>query len=203
MKCVNMRLKNINKYIAFASFIIFLILSISPSISAIINNTEFLDIFSNKSKILKIDSNGRILPINLEIRVEEENNIGLTVEQELDTLLKNDKELQNFLKTNNVLPWVEVESKGYGIHSSLRRVFWSNRNLLWRSLIKYRFYNDSDCTKGRFKGTEEWINITGRQNIRLVGFIGYVSFKPNFFLSRFKTHEIIIHGYTLRIDKLK
>jgi len=192
----------VKKYIRYYS-IIFLIISISPAIKAEINNTDFLNVFSKKINIIKIDSNEKISPINLKLKIQEENIIDLSIEQELDTLLKNDKELQNFIKTNNVLPWVEVESKGYGVHSSFRRIFWPNRNLFWRPVIKYRYYNNSDYTKGRFKGTEEWINITGPQNIRLVGFIGYISIKPNFFLSRFKIHDIIIHGYTLRIDKLK
>ncbi|MGF3555212.1 MAG: hypothetical protein ACQXXF_08135, partial [Thermoplasmatota archaeon] len=90
-----------------------------------------------------------------------------------------------------------------GIHWSFPRIFSPNRALVWRFIIKYTFYNDSDYTKGRFKGDDNWINITGIQHVRLMGFTGYISFKPNIILGSFKVHEITIHGYTLRIDKLK
>jgi len=198
-----MNIKNINKYFVFTSFIILLVLSISPLINADNTKPNFLYISSNKINIFKIDLNGQISPVNLIITQEEEKNLDSTITKKLYDLFKNDKELQKFKNKNSVIPWVEVESKGFGFHRSFRKIFWSNRTIIWRSIIKYRYFNDSDYTKGRFKGNDEWINITGSQRIRLVGFIGYISFKPNIFLSRFKIHNINIHGYTLRIDKLK
>jgi hypothetical protein len=135
--------------------------------------------------------------------IEEENNLDSTITQKLDDLCKNDSKLQQFINKNSFLPWIEIESNGSGFHRSFRRVFLVNRSIIWRSIIKYRFFNDSDYTKGRFKGNDEWITITGSQKVRLMGFIGYVCFKPNFLLSRFKIHNISIHGYTLRVDKLK
>ena len=198
-----MKVKNINKYFIFTIFILFLMLCTSTSIIADINKSNILNISSNKINIIKINSNGKISLINMAIAPEKENNIDSSLVQKLDELCKNDKKIQQLVNKYNFLPWVEVESKGYGFHKSFHRILWSNRTIFWRSSIKYYFYNDSDYTKGKFKGDEEWITITGSQRIRLVGFIGYVTFKPNFYLSRFKTHDIIIHGYTLRIDKLK
>jgi hypothetical protein len=198
-----MKIKNKNKYFIFTNFIIFLLLCINPSIYADSIQSNLLNVSSNKINIFKIDPNGRISPVNILQIQEEQNNIDSTIKQKLDSLFKDDKKLQQFINTNNVLPWVEVESKGYGLHKSFRKIFLSNRTIIWRSVIKYRFFNDSDYTKGRFKGNDEWMTISGSQHIRLIGFIGYVSFKSNVLLSRFKIHEIIIHGYTLRIDKLK
>lgn len=195
--------KLINKYLVFTIFILFLILVIFPSINAIENKSNILNIPSNKTNIFRIGLNGKISLINILNVNDNENNFDLHISKKLNDLCENDEEIQNLINSNNVLPWVEVESSGNGFHRSLRRVIFSNRTLFWRSNIRYHFYNDSDYTKCRFKGDNEWINITGSQRIRLVGFIGYVSFKPNFFLNRFKVHEISIHGYTLRVDKLK
>ena len=198
-----MKIKNKNKYFIFTNFIIFLLLCINPSIYADSIQSNLLNFSSNKINIFKINSNAMISPVNILLKQVEQNNLDSTIEQKLDNLFKDEKKLQQFIYTNNVLPWVEVESKGYGLHRSLPKIFWSNRTIIWRSVIKYRFFNDSDYTKGRFKGNDEWMTISGSQHIRLIGFIGYVSFKSNVLLSRFKIHEIIIHGYTLRIDKLK
>lgn len=198
-----MKIKNKNKYFIFTNFIIFLLLCINPSIYADSIQSNLLNFSSNKINIFKINSNAMISPVNILLKQVEQNNLDSTIEQKLDNLFKDEKKLQQFIYTNNVLPWVEVESKGYGLHRSLPKIFWSNRTIIWRSVIKYRFFNDSDYTKGRFKGSDEWMTISGSQHIRLIGFIGYVSFKSNVLLSRFKIHEIIIHGYTLRIDKLK
>jgi len=197
-----MKIKNLNKYFVFTSFII-LVLCIIPSINADTNKSNFLGASSNKINIFKIDSNGQISAINVVITQEEENNIDSAIKQKLDVLCKNDKEIQQFVNKNSVVPWVEIESKGCGFHRSFRRIFWSNRTIIWRSFIKYRYYNDSDYTKARFKGDDEWMTITGSQHIRLVGFIGYVSCKSNIFHSRFNIHNITINGYTLRIDILK
>jgi len=198
-----MKIKNKNKYFIFTNFILFLLLCINPSIYANSIQSNLLNFSSNKINIFKIDPKAMISPVNILLKQGEQNNIDSTIKQKLDSLFKDDKKLQQFINTNNVLPWVEVESKGYGLHRSLPKIFWSNRTIIWRSVIKYRFFNDSDYTKGRFKGNDEWMTISGSQHIRLIGFIGYVSFKSNVLLSRFKIHEIIIHGYTLRIDKLK
>ncbi len=196
-----MKIKNKNKYFIFTNFIIFLLLCINPSINADTNQSNLLNV-SSKINIFKIDPNGKLSPINL-LLIQEKNNINSTTDQKLDVLFKDDKELQQFINTNNVVSWVEIESKGYGLHRSFRKIFWPNRTIIWRSFIKYRYFNDSDYTRGRFKGNDEWMTISGSQHIRLIGFIGYISFKPNVLLSRFKIHNIIIHGYTLRIDKLK
>lgn len=201
-KGLKMKIKNKKKYFIFANFIIFLLLFINPSIYANSIQSNFFNVSSNKINIFKIDPNRKILPVNVLQIQEEQNNIDLTIKQKLDKLFKDDKELQQFI-TNSVLPWVEVESKGYGVHISHRKIILSNRTIVWRSVINYRFFNDSDYTRGRFKGNDEWMNISGSQHIRLIGFIGYVSFKSNVLLSRFRIHNIIIHGYTLRIEKLK
>lgn len=198
-----MKVKNINKYFVFTIFIIFLILCILPSINADSNCSNSLKISGCKTYIFKVDLNGKISPINVVKVQENEKNFDLTITQKLDDLCKDDKELQELINSNSILPWVEVESKGIGFHRSFRKIFWSNRTMFWRLNIRYRFFNESDYTKCRFKGGNNWINITGSQRIRLVGFVGYVSFKPNFFLNRFKIVGISIHGYTLRVDKLK
>ena len=198
-----MMFKNLKKHLIITNFIFLLILFILPSINADIIKSNFLNLSLNRINILKIDSKGQISPIKLITTQLEDNNIELTIAQKLQDLCKNDIELQRFIKTNSLIPWVEVESIGYGFHKTSHRIYLANRSILWRYIIRYSFCNDSDYTKGKFKGNEEWLTITGHQNIRLVGFIGYVYFKPNYLLSRFKIHEIIIYGYTLRIDKLK
>lgn len=194
-----MKDKNIKKYFVITSFIILSIIFILPCVNAEVNESNYLNLPINKISTFKINFKGEISLVNIVNKLEESNKIN----NKLSELCKNDKELQKFIKTYNFLPWVEVESKGYGLHCSFHRIFLSTRSVLWRSIIKYNFYNDSDYTKGRFIGDDKWINITGKQQIRLVGFRGYVSFKPSIILGRLKVHDIVIHGYTLRIDKMK
>ena len=91
---------------------------------------------------------------------------------------------------------IEVESKGKGFRWSSRWIFLPNRTVLWRSSIKYHFFNTDDYTNIKMPGADEWINlIEGPQRVRLIGFTGYINFRPGFLWG-----ETTIHGYALRIE---
>jgi len=191
-------MRSIERHFGVGIIIMLFILSISPSINADFNK-ENLSQSNPPNKIIlyKVDSSGQMKPLEVYIKPEEGQDLESSVTKKCKELCENDTEIQQFINTKEgFIRWVEVESKGKGFHWSFRRILLSNRNLMWRSIIRYRYFYAEDYTNIRIKGTDEWITLMeGQQRIRLVGFTGYVSFKPNLLWG-----NTIIHGYTLRVE---
>lgn len=195
----------LQRCIIYSTALLFLTLCVFPAIDAerstTSNQSETLGTETEEITIYKVETNGRMTPIKVCINSEDEKNLDSTIAEKCKELFENDKQLQQKVNTYRSLKLftplrpVEVESKGWGVHYSIRRLFWAHRFLIWRSVIKYHFFNSTDYTKFELKDFGE-MTVTGDQNISLIGFTGYVNYKPNIF----KDHTIIIHGYCLRLE---
>lgn len=189
-------MKNIKKHFDFGITVMFLILTISPSINADLLQSE-PDETCNEIALFRVDSNGQIMPVDVCITSVEGQDLETTIAEKCKELCENDKELQQTIRNvDESSKWIEVESKGRGFHWSFRRIIFSNRNVLWRLVIKYRYFFGDGYTKIRMNESDEWTTLVeGPHFVRIIGFTGYVNFKPRIFWG-----STIIHGYALGID---
>ena len=194
--------KNIKKYYVICIALMFLVLGIFPSINAEIDKSYMpnIDISKKISKeifLYKIDIQGQVIPVEAEIILKPGKAEEDIIAEKCKELCENDEELQKYINSNSENPvWLEVESKGKGFHHSFRRIILVNRTIKWRAIIKYRYFFKDDYTNTRMNESNEWNTlIKGPQRIRLIGFSGYVNFKPRFFWG-----STIIYGYVLGID---
>jgi len=191
----------LKKYITFSTALIFLTLCVSPAIDAELsttsNQSEISEMITEEITLYKVDINGRMTPVQASITFEKGQDPETAIAEKCKELCKNDKEMkQSTVGGDGPSKWIEIDSKGKGAHWSFRRIIFTNRTIKWRLLIKYRYFLGDGYTKGRYNESDPWITLVeGPQFVRIIGFTGYVNFKPRFFLG-----STIIHGYALAID---
>ena len=195
-------MKNTKKYYVVGILLLFFGLAIFPSINAESNKmyTPQLDISNEVKKeitLYKIDTDGRITPVDVDIALEKGQDLETIIAEKCKELCENDGEIQQSIAIKEGYPkWIEIESNGKGFHWALRRIRLANRTVIWRTMIKYRYFFKEDYTNIRFNESGEWIPLLkGPQIIRLIGFTGYVNFKPRIFWG-----STIIHGYALSVE---
>ena len=164
-----------------------------------INSDNFVKSIKNFREITfyRIDINGKISPIVIEIEIEKDKNKEIIIAEKCQELFNVDAELQMSINENkDEFQWIDVMSKGNGFHLSFRKIWITNRNVTFRTIIRYRYFFEFDYTKIRTEGSEQWrYLLNGSQKVQLKGFTGYIYFQPKGFWG-----NTIICGKTLGID---
>ena len=194
-------MNKIKKYFLIGIIFLFISNNILQFASAEINDTSNNMIKPVKDcrqiTFYRIDINGKIQPFVVEIDLENEDSEQLKIAEKCKELFNADNELQMSLNENkNEIKWIEVSSEGRGFHFSYRRIWITNRTVIWRTIIRYRFFFENDYTKIRSNESEQWkYLINGSQKVQLRGFTGYIHFKPKSLWG-----NTIIYGKTFSID---
>lgn len=182
--------------------LVFLLNNISYLTATEVNNSNkdnLVKTINNFKEITlyRIDINGKILQIAIEIEFEKDKNEEIIIAEKCKELFNADANLQMSINENkDEIQWIEVMSEGKGFHLSLRKIRITNRNVTWRTIIRYRYFFESDYTKIRLEESEQWrYLLNGSQKVQLKGFTGYIYFRPKSFWGK-----TIVYGKTLGID---
>ena len=193
------------KYLVVEVAIMFLVLSIFPSITAGSEKT-FVPQLKNSEEpnkiitLCRIGPNWEITPVEVSIRLDEGQSLEEAIADKCQELYENDEELKELLDPEfNFIDW-EIKASGKGFHLSfLLRLPIFNRSVLWRSLIRYKFIGGDDYTMIKVSGEwEMWDK--GPHSARVLGFRGYVHFTPDRLLFRRFFGDLVIHGYYLQVS---
>ena len=194
-------MNKLNSCLIFCVVFLFVICEIAPSIIAQPDDKDsnYLDYYKENEKeitLYKVDITGRVQPVNTIITLDENQDEDELIAKKCKELFEEDEDMQRSICTLEDNAWVEIESMGKGFHWSFRRMFLTNRTVIWRTMIKFRYFYAVDYTNIRYNGSEDWTPLLeGPQKIRLIGFTGYINFKPRIFWGK-----TIIHGYALGLD---
>lgn len=195
-------MKKINEIFVVWVTLLFLGLALLPSLNAgvlEINVPQFIPRKENFEEvtIYRFGPDGGLKSVHVNILLEEGRNSEEAITEKCRELYENDKELQQYIKSKVDSPLVTyVKAEGKGGFLPFRPIRLKNRWLRWRSLILYRFFYKNDSTYIRFNESQDWsLLLEGSQEIRLIGFTGYVNFQRIRLFRR-----IVIYGYALGFD---
>jgi len=183
--------------------LLFFGLTISSSLNAELleSNTIKSTTSSNKNYeeviIYRYGLNGEVTPVRIQVPSVYNKDLSDIVADKCNELFENDKELKELtLNEENDSKWVEVKSEGKGFFFCFRPLVFKNRKVLWRTVLKCRYFYQGDYTLVRENKTAEWTPVLEDvHEIRIIGFTGYVYFQ------RFRLfRNMTIQGYTTTLE---
>lgn len=186
----------LKKLITFSTALIFLTLCVFPAIDAELsmtnNQSEVSERINEEITLYRVDINGRMTPVQVSITFEKGQDSNTAIAEKCKELCKTDKEMKKSIGISGDWP-IEINSSGTGTHWAIRWIIFPHRKVLWRLMIRYRYFSDNSYTNVTINGIEK--SWTGPQSIRINGFTGYVNFKPSILFG-----STIIQGYAKGIQ---